>query len=89
MVSIFLAFYVFLLNIPFGYWGKGTKKMSFNWFLAIHLPIFLSIFLRFAWNIETNWKIIVIFIIMFMAGQYTGKNFCMIKPLFIKLHCGT
>lgn len=89
MIVFSLALNVLLLNIPFGYWREQTRKWSLYWFLSIHIPVALSIMLRYSWHIKTNWTIIVIFVLMFVAGQYTGKKFCIIKPLFIKLHCGT
>jgi len=34
-----IAFVVFLLNLPFGYWRQNVRKFSFQWFLAVHLPV--------------------------------------------------
>ncbi len=41
-----IAFVVFLLNLPFGYWRENVKKFSLQWFLAVHVPVPFVIALR-------------------------------------------
>ena len=68
-----IAFIVFMINIPFGFWRGSTRKFSLAWFLAIHVPVLFSIGLRFLSGIETQFLTILIFISIFFVGQFTGK----------------
>lgn len=71
---ILTALGVLLVNIPFGYCRKASRKLSFAWFLAIHVPVALSILARFLLDINFNWYIIPLFAGMFFAGQYLGAR---------------
>ncbi len=70
---ILTAILILILNIPFGIWRKHEKRFSFKWFLAIHIPVAISILIRFILNIEFKWQFITFFVIMFFTGQYIGK----------------
>ena len=35
------------VNLPFGYWRAGVRKLSAPWFLAVHLPVLLVV--PFVW----------------------------------------
>jgi hypothetical protein len=37
---------IFLLNLPFGYWRGHVRPFSFQWILAVHLPVPLVIIVR-------------------------------------------
>lgn len=73
MIVYIVAISVLLINIPFGYWRKKEKRFSLNWFLSIHIPVAISIFLRYIFHIEFRWGYLGIFVLMFVLGQYTGK----------------
>ena len=73
MILFYISFIVFIINIPFGYWRGRLKKLSINWFIAIHLPIFLSLLLRLFFEIEFRWVYLIIFSSVFLAGQSFGK----------------
>lgn len=68
-----IASLVFLVNVPFGYWRKTVRKFSFSWFAAIHIPVFISIGLRFISGIDANFLNILLFVSVFFAGQLAGK----------------
>ena len=68
-----ISFLVFLINIPFGYWRSNQNTFSLKWFLAIHIPVVISILLRILFKIKFHWLYLLIFVIMFFAGQTCGK----------------
>lgn len=68
-----LAILIFIINIPFGIWRKHEKRFSVKWFLAIHIPVAISVLIRYIWEIEFRWEHILLFISVFVAGQYIGK----------------
>ncbi len=52
-----VAIFVFVLNIPFGYWRSCVRRFSRQWFLAVHLPvpaiIAFRIFAGLGWHLIT------------------------------------
>lgn len=66
---------VFIINLLFGYWRGGYKKMTLWWFVAIHTPIPIVILLRYLFEIGfapfTYFYIIPAFII----GQWIGDRY--------------
>jgi len=70
---VFILLLVFLINIPFGAWRRQKRRMSLNWFLAIHIPVVLSIGLRLFAGIEFRWSYLLLFVAAFTAGQVAGK----------------
>jgi uncharacterized membrane protein AbrB (regulator of aidB expression) len=71
---------VFLVNLPFGYWRASTKKLSFYWFLFIHLPIPLVILLRFLFELGFELYTYPFLIAAFFLGQFIGGK------LYRKIH---
>jgi len=65
---------VFLLNLPFGYWRSKVKKFSFQWFLYIHLPIPIVVFLRYQFELGFKWWTYPFLVGAFFGGQYVGKK---------------
>jgi hypothetical protein len=67
------ALVIFLINIPFGYWRGGTRRFSWQWYLAIHIPVPLIVLIRiyydFGWGIKTY----AYFVLAFFLGQLLGK----------------
>ncbi len=68
-----IAILIFIMNIPFGIWRKLERRFSIKWFLAIHIPVALSVFMRYIYDMEFSWEYILLFVSVFIAGQYTGK----------------
>lgn len=58
------------LNLPFGYYRQGTRKFSWQWFLAIHLPVPLIFIMRITSG--AGWTIIPLLIACALAGQLMG-----------------
>ena len=67
-----VALLVFLLNLPFGYWRASVRKLSTQWFLAVHLPVPLVIALRAFSGL--GWKLISFPVLVgaFFLGQFVG-----------------
>ena len=67
-----VALLVFLLNLPFGYWRASVKKLSRQWFLAVHLPVPLVIALRVYSGL--GWKPVSFPVLIgaFFLGQFVG-----------------
>jgi len=71
--SLFWAtLYVFLLTLPFGYWRASVKKLSWKWFLFIHLPIPFIIFLRFYFELGFSFYTFLFLDTCFILGQFIG-----------------
>ena len=67
-----VAILVLLVNIPFGMWRAHLKKLSPKWFLSIHLPIPIVIFLRIYSDIGFQLYTYPILVAAFFLGQYLG-----------------
>lgn len=65
-----LLIFTVLLNLPFGYLRARSRKYSIPWFLYIHLPIPIIIFLRLTFGF--SWKAIPFVVLAAVAGQLTG-----------------
>ena len=46
MISATVALVVFLLNIPFGYWRIGLRKLSPLWLVAIQISMMQGVVTR-------------------------------------------
>jgi hypothetical protein len=65
---------VFALNLPFGYWRAGLRKLSPLWFVAIHVPVVLAIGLRLAVGIPFHLIALPVFVAAFFGGQWAGAR---------------
>jgi len=72
MITIILII-VLIINIPFGFWRTGLKRLSLKWFLAIHIPAAFSVTLKFIAGIEKKWWVIILSVVIFLIGQYIGQ----------------
>lgn len=72
---LILSLIIFIINLPFGYFRGKSKKYSFKWFLYIHLPIPLIVFLRIYSNIGFAFYTYPIFVAAFFFGQTVGALF--------------
>lgn len=75
MNLILITIFVFLFNLPFGYWRTNVKKFSFQWILAIHLPVPFIIALRIYSDIGFELYTYPVLIAAFFLGQFTGGYF--------------
>jgi pilus assembly protein TadC len=69
---LLVAVLTFLVNIPFGYWRAKTKKLSKEWFLAVHLPVPLIVVFRLLFGVHLNIPTFIVFVVAFFLGQRTG-----------------
>lgn len=67
---IILCLGAFLLNLPFGYYRAGTRKLSWQWFVAIHLPVLIIIAARLVSGV--SWRAIPLVFASDVAGQLLG-----------------
>jgi hypothetical protein len=65
-----LLIFTFLISVPCGYLRENCRKYSFMWFLLIHIPIPLIIFLRIRAGL--NWHVIPLTLGSAVAGQVVG-----------------
>jgi hypothetical protein len=72
MSIITIALVIFLVNIPFGFWRARTRRFSKQWFLAVHLPIPVSIGLRVVAGLGWRLSTLPIFMAAFFCGQVAG-----------------
>jgi len=64
----------FVINLPFGYWRGGLRKLSSAWFVAIHAPVPLVVVLRFALGLKFRWIALPFFVAAYFGGQYLGSR---------------
>jgi cytochrome b561 len=68
-----VAILVFIINLPFGYWRANVRKLSQQWFLAIHIPvpfvIGLRIFAGLGWRVYTFPFVVGAFFLGQLAGS--------------------
>lgn len=73
MIKLLLISLIVLAgNIPFGYWRANVHKFSFQWVLAIHIPVPLIIAIRIFSGIGFAWFTYVFMILSFFLGQKFG-----------------
>jgi hypothetical protein len=63
---------ILVINVPFGYWRAAVKKLSVQWFLAVHLPVGLAIALRVYEHIAFRLATLPLFVAVFFTGQFLG-----------------
>jgi len=59
-----------IINLPFGYLRKRSRRYSFKWFLYIHLPIPLILIARVLSHLD--FRYIPLFILAAIIGQLWG-----------------
>ena len=64
----------FLVNLPFGWWRAGLRKLSPAWFVAIHAPVPVVIGLRWALGLPFRWAMLPLFVAAYFGGQYVGSR---------------
>ncbi len=69
---IILALFALLVNIPFGILRAPCKKLSFKWFLYIHVSIPFIVLLRKYFGI--TWVVIPMTVTLAVLGQIIGAK---------------
>jgi hypothetical protein len=65
---------ILVLNLPFGYWRAGLRKLSAGWFLAIHAPVPLVVALRWGLGLPFRWSTLPLFVAAYFTGQALGAR---------------
>ena len=65
----------FLVNLPFGFWRAAQRKLSFKWFLFIHLPIPLVVAFRYMFHLGFQLYTYPFLIFAFFFGQFLGSKY--------------
>ena len=63
---------ILLLNLPFGFWRAGLRRLSAPWFVSVHAPVPLAIGIRFALGLGFHWGTLPVFVAAFFGGQWLG-----------------
>ncbi len=71
----FLLVLIFVFNLPFGYWRQSVKKFSFQWFVAIHVPVLFIFLFRYWLDIEHGWFTTPFMVLCFFTGQRVGAMY--------------
>lgn len=67
-----VALVVFVLNLPFGFWRAGARRLSLSWFVAIHAPVPLVVLVRWASGLGFQLVTFPVVAGAFFAGQLVG-----------------
>ena len=63
---------VSLVNLPFGWWREGLKKLSPAWFVAVHAPIPLIFVIRHLLGLPWRLETLPLFLAAYFLGQWAG-----------------
>lgn len=72
MKIFWFSIFIFILNLPFGYWRQRVRKFSFYWVLSIHVPVLIIIAARLLLHIPYQWVSLPFSVGAFFLGQYVG-----------------
>jgi hypothetical protein len=64
-----------LINLPFGFWRGGLRKLSFWWFISIHAPVPFVILVRKFHKLELTWELAPILLGAYFVGQLLGRKY--------------
>ncbi len=70
----------FFINLPFGYFRGGFKKLSLMWFLMIHLPVPFVVAVRRFEHLHLTWVLAPFLVGSFFLGQFVGRKIYSWKP---------
>jgi hypothetical protein len=63
---------VFVVNLPFGFWRAGVRKLSLPWFVAVHAPVPVVVLMRLASGLGFQLATFPVMVGAFFAGQLAG-----------------
>lgn len=69
-----IALLIFLMNLPFGAWRAGLRKLSPAWFVAIHVPVVLAIGMRILMGVPFRLVTLPLYVAAFFLGQLAGAR---------------
>ncbi len=74
MRILFVISFVFLINLPFGYWRANVSKFSSRWFLSVHGPVPLVIAVRLLSGLGWQLATFPFMVGAFFGGQFAGSR---------------
>ena len=72
--SILLLLFVFVVNLPFGYWREGVRKFSAAWFVAVHAAVPIVILGRMFLGVEWRLADLTCMVAAYFGGQFLGAR---------------
>ncbi|QAR33840.1 hypothetical protein EP073_10635 [Geovibrio thiophilus] len=69
-IIVLICIAAVILNLPFGYLRRFTKRFSLAWFACIHIPIVFIAVIRI--STHTPWAFAPLFLAMGILGQMIG-----------------
>jgi len=63
---------VILVNLPFGYWRAGLRRLTPTWFVAVHAPVPLVVAIRLLLGIRFRIATVPLLAGAFFVGQLLG-----------------
>jgi hypothetical protein len=81
MNIILLTLFVFIINIPFGYWRANVRKFSLQFLLAIHLPVLFIIIFRILSASGFELNTLFLTVPAFFLGQLAGSKIYSLRKL--------
>ena len=75
-----IALLIFAMNLPFGAWRAGLRKLSPAWFVAIHLPVVLAIATRILMGVPSRLVTLPLYVAAFFLGQLAGGRLRTVRP---------
>jgi hypothetical protein len=67
-----VALTVLALNLPFGFWRAGERKLTLPWFLAVHAPVPLVAGVRVLLGVGWHLSTVSLLASAYFAGQFLG-----------------
>ena len=67
-----VALGILVINLPFGVWRGGLRRLSPRWFVAVHAPVPLAVALRWYTGLPFRLATLPLFVAAFFAGQFLG-----------------
>lgn len=74
LTPVGIALLIFVMNLPFGAWRSGLRKLSPTWFVAIHLPVVLAIVMRILMGVPFRLVTLPLYVAAFFLGQLAGAR---------------
>jgi len=81
MNFILLTVFVFVINIPFGYWRANVRKFSLQFLLAIHFPILFIVAFRILSGSGFEILTFLFTVPTFFLGQLAGSRLYLSRKL--------
>jgi hypothetical protein len=67
-----VALAVLVINLPFGFWRAGARKLTLPWLLAVHAPVPLVVGLRLLSGLGWQLSTVPVLFSAYLAGQLLG-----------------